>query len=55
MSNLIKLTLDMIGHVDSGRAMTAFQECLRLAVLDCNDRPGVKTKRKVVLEFVLWP
>ena len=56
MSNqLIKLTLDKMGQIDSGRAMVAFQNCLQRAVQDCIDRPGVKTKRKVILEIQVWP
>jgi len=56
MSNqLIKLTLDKMGQIDSGRALVAFQNCLQRAVQDCIDRPGVKTKRKVTLEMLVWP
>ena len=56
MSNqLIKLTLDKMGQIDSGRAMAAFQNCLQRVVQDCVDRPGVKTKRKVILEMVVSP
>jgi len=55
MSQLMKLTLDVIGEVDCGRALQAFQSCQQIAVRDCIDRPGVKTKRKVILEMNVWP
>jgi hypothetical protein len=55
MSQLIKLTLDKFGQIDYGRAQEAFMVCLKQAVRDCYDRPGVKNKRKVSMVMTLSP
>ncbi len=55
MSGLVKFSLEELADLDGGRAMLAFQQCVRTAVRDCTDRPGVKTKRTVLMKMEIVP
>lgn len=52
---LIKFDLGTLKDLDGGRVAAAFQHALQRAVVDCEDRPGEKKARKVVLEAEVIP
>lgn len=52
---LVELSLKSLEELDDGRVATAFIHELKRVVLDCMDRPGDATARKVNLEFTLKP
>lgn len=55
VDKLQRLTLKTMEEVDYGKAMLAFQQALKRAVLDCIDRPGDKRARKITLQLNLTP
>jgi hypothetical protein len=52
---LKRLSLENLKDLDGGRALEAFHDQLKRAVLDCLDRPGDKRARKIVLQFTALP
>lgn len=52
---LQKLSLAALGEIDDGRLATAFDQAIKRAADDCNDRPGEKRKRCVVLQIEFEP
>lgn len=52
---MIELSLKSLEELDDGRVATAFIHELKRVVLDCMDRPGDASARKVQLEFTLKP
>lgn len=50
-----RFSLQSLKDVDMGRGDIAFSNELAAAVADINDRPGVKTARKVLIEVTLKP
>jgi hypothetical protein len=49
------LNLQGLAHIDGGRVDVAFNRHLRRAIEDCEDRPGDRNARKVVLTAILRP
>lgn len=47
--------LESLEHLDSGKALEAFNLHIKRAALDCFDRPGDPKARKVVLQVDLEP
>jgi len=52
---LVALSLDTLRRLDDGRAVVAFDKELSMAVMDCMDRPGDASPRKVTLEMTIIP
>ncbi len=52
---LSRLSLETLGTLQFGAAEAAFSRLLKQAVMDCLDRPGVKTPRKVILQLDVSP
>jgi hypothetical protein len=52
---LQKFTLESLKDLDGGKAGMAFEQHVRRASLDCLDRPGDESARKVTLEAVIVP
>lgn len=52
---LLEFSLARIENVDGGRVVEAFDELVRRAIADCEDRPGAKTARAVSLTLSLKP
>ncbi len=52
---MIELSLSSMQELDDGRVAAAFIAELKRVVLDCIDRPGDKSARKVALQFNLTP
>ena len=52
---LKQLRLDTLKDLDDGRVSVAVDAALKQASLDCQDRPGNKSARKVTLELALTP
>lgn len=50
-----ELKLETLTDLDGGRIPEGFNQALARCVADCEDRPGVKTDRKVILEVTLSP
>lgn len=53
--NLEVFRLDTMAALDNGKAVATFAQHLQRAALDCYDRPGDGTARKVTLEVSLTP
>ena len=51
----MQLTLKNLVHVSAGEVAVAFDDCLRRAVRDLDDRPTVKTSRSVQITLELKP
>jgi len=54
-NNLHELTLESLAKLDGGRVGTAFQLSLKRAIQDCEDRPGVKKPREIVIKLGILP
>lgn len=52
---LEKLTLASLDVIDGGRLREAFEAALKVARLDCYDRPRLDSARKVLLSISLTP
>lgn len=50
-----EVTLENIGEMSDGAVAAQFQRHLTRAISDCEDRPGDKTARKLVLEVEVIP
>jgi len=48
-------TLDTLQELDGGRVVEAFNQAIRRAVADCDDRPGEQNARKITLSVALVP
>lgn len=56
MSNeLVRLDLASLKQLGDGRVAIAFDQAMRRVALDCQDRPGEKRPRKVLLEVQVIP
>ena len=53
--SLHKFKLENIAELDGGKAMETFLDAMRVAVKDCDSRPGDKRPRKVVLQMTMKP
>lgn len=51
----MQLSLDTLKDFDAGKGAVAFEKCLARVVLDCLDRPGDKTARKVTMTVEVVP
>jgi hypothetical protein len=52
---LRELNLEGLSTIDGGRVDAAVNRHLKRAIADCEDRPGDKTPRKVVLTMLVRP
>ena len=52
---LHEFKLETLTKLDDGRVVEAWNQALRRAILDCEDRPGVTEARKVILQLELAP
>lgn len=52
---MVALTLGSLMDLDDGRVALAFLKEAQRAVADCEDRPGDKTTRKVLLQMEITP
>ena len=50
-----QLSLDSLKELDDGRLIVAWQQALKRAALDCEDRPGEEKPRVVSLQCELLP
>lgn len=50
-----QLRIENLRDIDSGRLATAFNQLIANAIADCDDRPGEKGDRKVVLTVKIRP
>ena len=50
-----ELTLSQLDALDNGRIVVAWQQALKRAVADCEDRPAVSETRKVILQTEIVP
>lgn len=50
-----EFTIQALKELDGGRVAEAFAQALRRCVQDCDDRPGVKKTRAVVLKMMMQP
>lgn len=50
-----KLTLAELVNLDAGRVHVAFDQAVARVVRDCQDRPGDKAPRKVLLQLAVVP
>jgi len=50
-----ELTLSQLDSLDDGRIVVAWQQALKRAVADCEDRPAVGEARKIVLQTEIVP
>lgn len=50
-----ELTLSKLDALDDGRITIAWQQALKRAVADCEDRPAVGEARKVILQTEISP
>lgn len=53
--SLKALNLETLAILNDGKVHEAFAQHLKRAALDCYDRPGDPTPRKVSLDFLLVP
>lgn len=54
-SQLHELTLDTLAKMDGGRVGAAFQQSLKRALLDCEDRPHEQKPRVITLQLGIMP
>lgn len=54
-SKLHELTLESMAMMDGGRIAAAFQQSLRRAIQDCEDRPQVKKTREITIKVGIVP
>lgn len=52
---LEKFSIDSLKKMDGGRVAIAFEQALKRCQLDCSDRPGLKSARKISLIAVMTP
>jgi len=52
---ILPLTLENLEHLDLGIANAAFQQHIKRVALDCLDRPGDSSSRKVTMEILIKP
>ncbi len=52
---LEKFTIETLATMDGGRIKEAFEQALARARIDCADRPGVPSSRKVMLVATMAP
>jgi hypothetical protein len=50
-----EFNLQNLAHVSGGRIEAIFKRHIQRALLDCEDRPGDKTKRKVTIDVLISP
>lgn len=50
-----QLSLQQLADLDDGRIATAFDQAVKRAAQDCDDRPGDDRPRKVILEIAFAP
>ena len=50
-----EISLENVKHMADGTIDAAFQQHVKRAVADCEDRPGDKKPRKVTLTFLMTP
>lgn len=55
MSSLKQFSLLELAAMDDGRIAVAFDQAIRRAAVDCDDRPGDDRARKVLLEIEFTP
>ena len=55
MSKLHELTLASLATMDAGRIGAAFQQSLKRAIQDCEDRPQVSKGREITLKLSVVP
>lgn len=55
MSQLHELTLTSLAAMDGGRVGAAFQQSLKRALLDCEDRPHEAKARVITLQVGIVP
>ena len=52
---LEKFGIDSLKEMDGGRVRITWEQLMNLARLDCEDRPGEKSARKVALVAIIEP
>ena len=52
---LREFRIESLTELDGGRVVEAWNQALKRAIADCEDRPGVTDTRKVMLQLELSP
>jgi hypothetical protein len=52
---MLEFTLESLRELDGGKAQLLFEQHVRRAALDCQDRPGDSAARKVTLTVTIKP
>lgn len=55
VQGLKQLSLAELARIDDGRIEAAFNQAVRRAAADCDDRPGDDRPRKIMLEIAFVP
>jgi len=55
VEGLQQLSLAQIAEIDDGRIAAAFDQALKRAAQDCDDRPGDDRPRKITIELAVAP
>lgn len=55
VQGLKQLSLAEIAKIDEGRIAAAFDQALKRAAQDCDDRPGDDRPRKIMIEIAIAP